>query len=54
MVERGPEAVNFPAQYDLEVPPVSVGHEAIQFRARLFSARLFPSEASATFANNAA
>src|ERR1700747_881422 len=31
VLERPPEAVNLPAQHDIEVPPVSIGHKAIQF-----------------------
>jgi len=33
VLQRAPEAINFPAKHYIEVPPVSVGHEAIEFRA---------------------
>src|ERR1035437_2451742 len=32
VLQRPPEAVNFPAKHYIKVPPVSVGHEAIEFR----------------------
>jgi len=39
MLERAPEAIYLPAQHEVEVPPVSIGHKTIQFGPKLFGSR---------------
>src|ERR1039457_5867639 len=38
MLQRPAEAVDFPHEHDVKLPPMGIGHEAVQFRAGLLRA----------------